>query len=704
MDYILFGLFFSLCSVHGQDYGVESYQKINDLVGGFTGLLDLQDNLGVAIDNIGDLDGNGVNDLAVGAFSDDDGGNNRGAVWILFLDAQDMVIAQTKISDTSGGFTGTLDNDDRFGGGVGYLGDMNSDGLIELAVTADYDGDGGFWHGAFYILSLNNDGTVNSHVKISDTQGNFTGNINGGAIFGTDIENIGDLNGDGIDDLAVGSRRDSDGGANRGALWILFMNSDFTVNSSQKISSTDGNFSAGLQFEDFFGGSVANIGDLNNDGIVDLAVGSYREDDGVANSGSFYILFMNTDGTVKSHQQVSNSQGGMTFGISAGALFGESIDGVLDIDSDGKIEIVVGAMKQINPTLSVPTGAFFIIELNNDGTVSEEHFYSYAENCFSGELQSGDLFAGGVTILSDVSGDVSIAAGAYRDSENGTNKGAVWILNLGEVMFSITDPQNPSVCGANDGYFVISDLVAGSDYMVTYDFASMPVSANFTANTNGEITISNLSAGTYENIIATEMITGCSDNLEQIVLDSSSIMLSVSGNEPSICTATDGSLIISGAEVGLDYTISYESDSQTTSLDIMAGENGTITISNLNAGSYLNILVTENSSGCTENLGSLELLCTPPENDCFDVDKFFTPNGDEINDYWSLKPINGGCDYTLSIFDRYGKLLIMLNPTNEKWDGTFQGTKMPSTDYWFTVNYTNGTTTKVYQSHFTLKR
>ncbi|KJD31529.1 hypothetical protein PK35_14055 [Tamlana nanhaiensis] len=114
-----------------------------------------------------------MSDLAVGAFSDDDGGTNKGTVWILFLDEDDNVISFTKISDTDGGFSGILDNDDRFGGAVSYLGDMNNDGLIELAVGADYDGDGGYWSGAVWILSLNTDGTVDSYSKISDSQGGF---------------------------------------------------------------------------------------------------------------------------------------------------------------------------------------------------------------------------------------------------------------------------------------------------------------------------------------------------------------------------------------------------------------------------------------------------------------------------------------------------------------------------------------------------
>ncbi len=78
-------LVLSAGSAQAQPGTVLSHQKISDTAGGFTGILGNGDNFGT-VASLGDLDGDGVGDLAVGAIGDDDGGSNRGAVWVLSLD------------------------------------------------------------------------------------------------------------------------------------------------------------------------------------------------------------------------------------------------------------------------------------------------------------------------------------------------------------------------------------------------------------------------------------------------------------------------------------------------------------------------------------------------------------------------------------------------------------------------------------------
>ncbi len=88
--------------------------------------------------------------------------------------------------------------------------------------------------------------------------------------------------------------------------------------------------------------------------------------------------------------------------------------------------------------------------------------------------------------------------------------------------------------------------------------------------------------------------------------------------------------------------------------------------------------------------------------------KFFTPNGDGIHDSWNIEGIETLTDPVVFIFDRFGKLLKQLDDTSPGWDGTFNGRPLPSSDYWFRLEYTrqeNGVpVASVLRSHFSLKR
>lgn len=87
--------------------------------------------------------------------------------------------------------------------------------------------------------------------------------------------------------------------------------------------------------------------------------------------------------------------------------------------------------------------------------------------------------------------------------------------------------------------------------------------------------------------------------------------------------------------------------------------------------------------------------------------KFFTPNGDGINDQWNIKGIEQLADPVVYIFDRYGKLLKQLDE-NSTWDGTYIGSQMPASDYWFKFEYTEPedgvVVARIVQNHFSLKR
>ena len=250
------------------------------------------DNFGSSIVDIGDLDGDGVNDLAVGAGKDDEGGSARGAVHIMFMNTDGSVDSTVEINDSTTNGP-TLTNTDQFGFAVENIGDLNSDGVNDLAVSAYGDDDSGGARGAVHIMFMNTDGTVDETVEINDSTTNGP-ELTNADWFGYSIANIGDLDGDGVNDLAVGADKDNAGGANRGTIHIIHMNTDGSVDSTVEINNETTN-GPSMKDQDFFGFAVANIGDLDGNGINDLAVGAYGDDGGAGvgnNSGAVHLIFL----------------------------------------------------------------------------------------------------------------------------------------------------------------------------------------------------------------------------------------------------------------------------------------------------------------------------------------------------------------------------------------------------------------------------
>ena len=119
--------------------------------------------------------------------------------------------------------------------------------------------------------------------------------------FGSAVVSLGDIDADGVNDIAVGAWEPHDR-ADSGATYVLRMNADGSVKASMKIANSAGGLGTELLALDMFGISLAAIGDLDGDNVTELVVGAWGDDDAsFSNNGAVYVLFLQSDGSAKAY-------------------------------------------------------------------------------------------------------------------------------------------------------------------------------------------------------------------------------------------------------------------------------------------------------------------------------------------------------------------------------------------------------------------
>ena len=390
-------------------------------------------------------------------------------------------------SNTNGG--PALQNEDKFGRSVANIGDVDGDGVIDMAVGTTRDDTGGVQRGALYILFMNSDGTVRDHQKIASGVGNGP-SLDDGDYFGRSVAAIGDIDGDGVPDVVVGADGDDTGGAGRGVVYVLRLNRDGSVKSRSRIGNSL-NGGPTLDDGDEFGRAVAYLGDLNGDGYPELAVAARGDDRGGTDRGAVYVLSLAPDGTVNGTKKLAsglnnvpplsdNASFGRSLGIlgdvdgdgvgdlavgayaanvggaahilflnsdgsvkrserhTGGGSFGSAVSAAGDLDGDGVLDTLVGANRSspvIDNVLYRYSGAIYTILLNPDGTEKLRGRIDASTGRDRGlglPLLSGDYFGRSIDSLGDINGDgkPEFAVGARGDSSVGTDRGAVYVLTL----------------------------------------------------------------------------------------------------------------------------------------------------------------------------------------------------------------------------------------------------------------------------------
>ena len=361
------------------DLTVRAEVEIGDGKGGFTGTLPRGNQFGVAIESLGDRDGDGFEELAVGA------PNILNTVFLLTLDVDGTVRSHVEIGPGKGGFGGTLGGSDDFGQSLAAIGDLDGDGIDDLAVGAPTTSlTAGSGEGAAWILLLNADGTVKSEQKLGPLDGGLSDPPQSDDFFGIALAHLGDLDGDGAPELAVGAYQDDEVSFDDGSVWIVSLNPDGTSRRDTKISGVAGGFTGPTEAFDNFGYALEFLGDADADGYPDLAVGSPRDDDGSDGRGAVYLLSLRPDGTVAVESKISDTAGGFEGTLKGNDQLGSALAWGGDLDADGFPDLVVGArLDDDGPDAFKDRGAIWILGLAERGTVQVENGIGINPLCLS---------------------------------------------------------------------------------------------------------------------------------------------------------------------------------------------------------------------------------------------------------------------------------------------------------------------------------
>jgi len=183
-------------------------------------------------------------------------------------------------------------------------------------------------------------------------------------------------------------------------------------------------------------------------------------------------------------------------------------------------------------------------------------------------------------------------------------------------------------------------------------------------------------------VVATNNVTGCS---------SSPVNVTVTPSEPAIVTYEVSDDFADSQSITVNAT--GQGDNFEYQLD-----NGPFQDSNVfnNVASGMHTITVRDKNGCGSTTIQALVVNYP---------KYFTPNGDGYNDSWNIKDLSNQPSAKIEIFDRYGKLITLIKPSNSGWDGNYNGRQMPSDDYWFSVSYTDEhNVAQEFRAHFAMKR
>lgn len=344
--------------VYGSEAGFSASLNLAILDGthGFTidGIL-AQDFSGYSVSSAGDVNGDRIDDIVIGAYgADPDGKNGAGQSYVVYGRKAGFpaVLNLSTLDGTNGFIINGIAANDFSGYSVSGAGDINYDGIDDIIIGA-YNARGGA--GQSYVVFGRTAQSATFNLSILDGTNGFI--MNGIAPYdgsGISVNRAGDVNGDGINDLIIGASGADPNDQNLAGQSYVVFGSRVGLPALLDLSTLDGTNGFvvnGVTINGKLGISVSEAGDLNADGMDDLVIGAPGidafggETNGNTGAGQSYILYgSNANWPATFDLSTLNGMNGFTIhGVAANDRLGISVSGVGDVNGDGVDDLLIGA-------------------------------------------------------------------------------------------------------------------------------------------------------------------------------------------------------------------------------------------------------------------------------------------------------------------------------------------------------------------------